>query len=81
MVDYSFPEGLLTPLAVNHFQVTGYTLSPAGAGSLHRLSIISELERELQTQQQLSWCKCRGKAQRLTFSEVAITSPMQTHGV
>src|SRR4030095_280303 len=29
MVDYSFPEGLLTPLAVNHFQVTGYTLSPA----------------------------------------------------
>jgi hypothetical protein len=28
MVDYSFPEGLLTPLAVNHFQVTGYTLSP-----------------------------------------------------
>jgi hypothetical protein len=40
MVDYSFPEGLLTPLAVNHFQVTGYTLSPAARG-LRRHSFLS----------------------------------------
>jgi hypothetical protein len=46
MVDYSFPEGLLTPLAVNHFQVTGYTLSPAAAGCLcpHKANLVVSFE-------------------------------------
>jgi hypothetical protein len=36
MVDYSFPERIPTRLAVNHFQVTGYFLSPlSGARVVH----------------------------------------------
>jgi hypothetical protein len=51
MVDYSFPEGLLTPLAVNHFQVTGYTLSPtAWAFMLSPLRALFHLHRRVAEQ-------------------------------
>jgi hypothetical protein len=33
MVDYSFPGGLPTRLAENHFQVSGYILGARSAGS------------------------------------------------
>jgi len=41
MVDFSFPEGLLTPLVVNHFQVPGYTLSPTAWAEMSELQAIS----------------------------------------